>query len=80
MTRSAMPSGMKARRRSRSVVIALLGGVALLLVACSSDYPIRVTTEVPLSGAVVPTDILCNVSGGTTDREPATQLVPRTST
>lgn len=44
----------------------LLGGVALLLVACSSDYPIRVTTEVPLVGAVIPTNILCNVSGGIT--------------
>lgn len=44
----------------------LLGGVALLVVACSSDYPIHVTTEVPLIGAVVPTDILCSASGGTT--------------
>ena len=61
-----MLSAMKARRRSPPAVIVLLGAVALLLVDCSSDNPIHVTTEVPLSGVVVPTDILCNESGGTT--------------
>ena len=44
----------------------LLGGVALLVVACSSGYPIHVTTEDSLIGAVLPTDILCNVSGSIT--------------
>ena len=44
----------------------LLGGVALLVMACSSGYPIHVTTEDSLIGAVVPTDIQCNVAGGTT--------------
>ena len=61
-----MLSAMKVRRRSHPAVIVLLGAVALLLVACSSDNPMHVTTEVPLNGAVVPTDILCTESGGTT--------------
>lgn len=44
----------------------LLGGVASLLAACSSDYPIRVVIETTFVGAVRPTDVLCNVSGTTT--------------
>jgi hypothetical protein len=66
MLRSDMLSAMVARPKSNPRALLLLGGVALLLAACSSDYPIRVTTAVPLGGAVVPTNILCNVSGGTT--------------
>ena len=66
MTRSDILSAMVVRQKWDPRVSLLFGGVVLLLVACSSDYPIRVTTEVPLVGAVVPTNILCNVSGGTT--------------
>lgn len=61
-----MLSAMVARRKREPRAFLLLGGAALLLVACSSGYPIRVTTELPLVGAVVPTNILCTVSGGTT--------------
>lgn len=61
-----MLSEMKGRRRSHFEAMVLIGGVALLLVACSSDYPIHVITEFPLVGAVVPTNILCDVSGDTT--------------
>ena len=61
-----MLSAMAARQKWDPRAFLLLGGVAFLLAACSSGYPIRVTTEEPLVGAVVPTNILCNVSGGTT--------------
>ncbi len=57
---------MLARRKPNPRTLLLLGGVAFVLVACSSDYPIRIITEVPLGGAVVPTNMSCNVSGGTT--------------
>jgi len=57
---------MEARLRSFPRVLLLLGGGALLISACSSDYPIHVITETPLIGAVIPTDTLCNVSGATT--------------
>ena len=40
--------------RSHPVVAVLLGGVALLIAACSSDVPIRVTTEVPRPGRWYP--------------------------
>jgi hypothetical protein len=57
---------MKARPKSSHRALLLLGGVVLLLSACSSDSPIHAITETPLVGAVIPTNILCNVSGATT--------------
>src|SRR5665213_3554394 len=57
---------MKACPKSGPRALLLLGGVALIFSACSSDYPIHVITEAPLIGAVIPTNILCSVSGATT--------------
>ena len=63
--RPGMLLDMKAPRSSPRALL-LLGGVVLLMSACSSDYPIHVITNTPLVGAVIPTNIMCNVSGTTT--------------
>jgi len=64
--RPGMLLDMNGRPRSLPRALMLIGGIALLLSACSSDHPIHVITETSLGGTIIPTNLLCNVSGATT--------------